>query len=302
MYSTKTIEKILISSLQENRVNKKPVLADTLSENTRSQYQYIEDIDTIKEVLARPEFSQAVEAYKNGQRIYRGQRRQEKHLAAIVIPGTRRSKDSSNLYTRLLSDIFPSWSEYPKRNKSAICTNNSVIAEDFSNRFVFVIFPQNNTKIGECPKGDIWDSFSLIKEQLKCNLDYFTTTVTIFISHTLNQTYYDINEIFLSGTKQDILRLFNLVENKCQTELNESEYRQILEKNDIKFSERHSVLFNTAKKGKLLNYIEYLLNPKANNFRLITVNKVPKDNEHELWFEGQHLMIREDVVNEIFEN
>ena len=310
MYSTKNIENILLSALQNNRANRKPILSDTLSENTRSQYQYFEDINTIKEVLARSEYSQAVEAYKNRQRIYRGQKRQEKHLAAIVTPGTRRSKDGSNLYTRLLSDILSSWIDYPKRNKSTICTNNRITAKDYSNRYIFVIFPTNNTKIGVCPKGDIWYSFPFLERKTDCDLYIFTAAIRDFICSVLNLTKskfdeIDFDEIFLSDTTQDILSLFKLVENKCQTELNKIEYEQILKNTRSDFLETYLELIKVTQKGELLKYFEYLLNPTANKFQLITVDKVPRHtnyNTHELWFEGQHLMIREDVANEIFEN
>lgn len=301
MYSTKTIEKILISSLQENRVNKKPVVADSLNNNTRNQYQYIEDIDEIKEVLARPEYSQAVEAYKNGHRIYRGQKRQEEHLAAIVTPGTRRSKDGSNLYTRLFSDILSSWIDYPKRNKSTICTTSKKMAENYSDHYIFVIFPKNNTKIGQCSNRDIWFSFPFLERKTNEDLDVFTITLSKFISFVLNQLYSDTDKIFLLGTTQEIFFLFTVVENICQTDLNESKYEEILENNGIDYPDTYLELYNVAKKGKLLDYIEYLLNPKVNKIKLITVNEIIDSNK-EVWFEGQHLMIREDVVYEIFEN
>ena len=300
MYSTKNIENILISALQNNRANKRHILADTLFENTRSQYQYFEDIEAIKEVLARPEYSQAVEAYKNGHRIYRGQKRQEEHLAAIVTPGTRRSKDGSNLYTRLLSDILPSWSEYPKRNKSAICTSSERMARGYSDKYVFVIFPINDTKIGECSKGDIWYSFPFVVSETYCDLDVFTFMIVKFISFVLNKSYYDTDEIFLSGTNHRILSLFSLVEAICQNKLNDTKFMEILKTNNRDdYPETYLKLFHVAQKGKLLDYIEYLMNPKANKFRLITVNQINFMESHELWFEGQHLMIRVDVAKQI---
>ena len=302
MYSTKTIEKILISSLQENRVNKKPVVADSLNNNTHNQYQYIEDIDEIKEVLARPEYSQAVEAYKNGHRIYRGQKRQEEHLAALVTPGIRRSKDGSNFYTRLMSDILPSWNEYPKRNKSAICANVPEITEDYVINYPFVIFPRNNTKIGICALWDIWYSFPFLEEKTNCNLDVFTRTVIQFLSFVIHETEWSINQTFLADSTENIVSLFRLAEIICQTKISKSEFENLLNNNDILFPETHLELYNKAKQGKLLQYFSYLLNPEKNNFKLVTINEVPKNNQHELWFEGQHLMIREDVVNEIFEN
>ena len=301
MYSTKIIENILISALQNNRADRKPILSDTLSENTRSQYRYFEDINTIKEVLARPEYSQAVEAYKNGHRIYRGQKRQEEHLAALVMPGTRRSKDGSNFYTRLMSDILPSWSEYPKRNKSAICANVPEITKDYVINYPFVIFPRNNTKIGICTLWDIWYSFPFLVEKTDCNLDVFTRTVIDFLHFAINDKIENINKIFLWDTK-NILYLFELAENYCKGVWKRDEFERILENNKIFFSELYMKLYDMAQQGKLLEYFAYLLNPESNNFKLITVNEVPKNNQHELWFEGQHLMIREDVANEIFEN
>ena len=61
MYSTKNIEKILLSALR----NKKGIVSDSLNENTRNRYKYFNNVEEVKEALNQPEFSQAVEAYKN---------------------------------------------------------------------------------------------------------------------------------------------------------------------------------------------------------------------------------------------
>ena len=104
MYSTKNIENILLAEIR----NKKSIVSDSLNVNTQNQYKYFNNVEEVKEALNQSEFSEAVEAYKNNQIIYRGDA--SNILGAYVIPGIRISAGGiSNVYTKLLSDVLPSW-------------------------------------------------------------------------------------------------------------------------------------------------------------------------------------------------
>ena len=100
MYSTKNIENILIAA--------------SLNDKTQNQYTYYKDIDEIKEILFGGKFNQAIEAYNKGVIIYRGAKALAEYEALYVVPGTRRSQDTSNLYNKLISDILPSYLRIPK--------------------------------------------------------------------------------------------------------------------------------------------------------------------------------------------
>ena len=301
MYSTKTIEKILISALQQNKANKTPIQASALSPETENKFQVIEDIEQIKEVLLRPEYNQAFEAYKQGRIIYRGARQQEQIKAAIVTPGIRISKNTSNIYTRLVSDVFASWQDFPKRNRSTICSTNYMTAREYSHYFPFVIFPQNNTKIGICSKSDIWYSFPFLNKITGINqlLDFNIIAISI-LEEISDLSTRDIINLFENGTVSDIKQLFANVEEKCLDKMKNSNTNDIFIRNIANNQLLSPWYWTYHKKMSLLDYIEYSMLPQKNKFKLISIDEIPKSDK-ELWFEGQHLMIRFDILRKILE-
>ena len=56
-------------------------------------------------------------------------------------------------------------------------------------------------------------------------------------------------------------------------------------------------------RGKsFIRVLNFLMNPTKNKFKLIAIDKIPLsngNNKRELWFEGQYLMIREDIARHI---
>ena len=325
MYSTKTIEKILLASLKE-QLNKNPILADPLSTKTRNKYIYLEDIDRIKEAISQPEYSHALAFYKGGGRIYRGDQSQENHLAAIVTPGTRVSITGPNVHTKLMSDVLPSWSEYPKRNKSTICIADRGYAKAFAKTFTFCIFPKNNTTIGMCDERDIINDFHYLCEKMKCeDIHEFSKAIWTFLNIVLNMTfndenkkeigynhqyldvdtkntkYIDIKELFRTGTNADIINAFKQAEYICKKKLGKRVLKQFI-KNNLHFFKEYPtiyVLYDFAKKSSLLKEIDDAMNPEKNRFSMYSdILELPNWYfYHELWFEGENIMIREDVIN-----
>lgn len=278
-YSVKNIEKILIAA--------------SLNENTRNKYHYLENIEDIRKALSLPEYSQAVEAYKNGHRIYRGHKQQEDYLGMIVTPGIRKSQDNANVYTKLMSEILPSWSAYPRRDRAVICTNDFDYAKGFSKKYPFLVFPQNNTKIGVCPRYDIWDSFPRIQEKNCHTIKSFGNFLIEFISIVLNLDVKEVENIFLQDSVT-VSKIFRTVNTQCK------KIKQKIKNNVIPnpFENKHEIiqyLFNNIGVYYLTDLLdEYLMNPYENNFRLVDIDNIPYGS-NELWFEGQHLMVRFDI-------
>ena len=305
MYSTKTIEKILL----DNTINKTPIQAAALSSETENQYQIVNNSDEFTEILDRPEYSQALKAFREGRVIYRGDRRHEDILAAVVTPGIRISQNTSNIYTRLVSDVFISWQDFPKRNRSTICTTNIKKAKRYSYDTPFIIFPQNDTKIAICSKSDFWISFPFMEEityidQLdEFNLSVINACKNIFAGHqSISNILKTINTTFTTGSTNDIKKLFYSLEQICIENMKNHEisdkFVDIIDGNRI-LSHWYWDYY-TENATSLLDFIEYIMLPKKNKFRMISVDKIPKKANKEVWFEGQYLMIREDVANEIF--
>ena len=147
-----------------------------------------------------------------------------------------------------MSDVLPSWQNYPKRNKSTICIANRDYARTFAKTFTFCIFPKNNTLIGMCDKRDIIDDFHYLCEKMKCkDIHEFSKFVWTFLNIVLNMTFndenkkeigynyeylnvdtknnkhIDIQELFRTGTNTDIINAFKQAEYICRKN-SEKEY------------------------------------------------------------------------------
>lgn len=136
----------------------------------------IKDIKELKQLL-KTDYSSAYEKYLNGKGIFRGVNKnvvKKIGVYSILKPGLKASEDVKyNLYTRLFSDILPSWKDFPPRNRSFICTSSTGKALEFTSMFatldewknnIYVVLPKNGASIGICPKSDLWWSFPAIKK------------------------------------------------------------------------------------------------------------------------------------------
>ena len=288
-YSVKNIERILLAE------KRKIIKADTLNENTKSTFVYLNNSGEINKALQLPEYQQAIEAYKNGHIIYRGMKEQEENTSLIVTPGTRKSKHNANTYTKFMSDILPSWREYPRRDKSTICSNNYDYAKGFSYELPFIIFPQNNTKIGICPENDIWYSFQTIMNEGFNDLSQFSVAMIEFFSVLLNINTKEAENLFLQDreTLLNAIHQVNLICRKLGKQLINDE----VESPFSIFKRFLNKLTKQLSYDSLISVLdEYLLSPKENGFKLGTVEDIPTGGNHEIWFEGQHLMIRSDRI------
>ena len=118
----------------------------------------------------------------------------------------RESANTYNYYT-VLFDNLPSWSEYPKRSKSLICTSELNIAFGYSdtkeNGALYIVIPKDNTKIGICPTYDIWDAFDGKLDLIALNnklhqggvpVDY--DSIISYLQNSAQFKKYDINKVF----------------------------------------------------------------------------------------------------------
>lgn len=285
MYSTKNIERILLAERRKNLIQAAP-----LNEKTLNQYVYLETEEEIVKALELPEYSEAVAAFRKGKRIYRGDKSQEEHLGMFITPGIRVSQNTSNIYTKLMSELLPSWRKYPRRDRCVVCANDISVAAHYGQ--VFSIFPQNGANIGLCSSSDIWDSFPFLFEMT--NL-YSLTEFVDFIEYLFDIVFEN---------KIDTANLFRQDVNTVQKAIKqlEKEIRNQPEKirSNINRFELLRYLVSEIIRGKsFIRVLNFLMNPTKNKFKLIAIDKIPLsngNNNRELWFEGQYLMIREDIA------
>ena len=286
MYSTKNIERILLAEYRR----KKSILSETLNENTRNRYQKLNNIEQIRKILYSGKYSQALDNFYKQKNIYRGHYSLNGNIAVLVTPGIRKSQGLSNVYTRLMDDILPSWRNFPKRSHSNICTMDREYALEFGGDVSFIVFPKNNTKIGVTNAKDIWLSFPILhkQEQIPTMKD-FNVLFVLFISKILDKSTSDIEDIFLSDTKI-ILATFREVEEKIRGS-NES----LIETSGVFIND----LMNIIKQGySITDYLNILMSPKLNDIQLSDVTSLPYCN-NEIWFEGECLYIDSQHINSI---
>jgi len=103
--------------------------------------------------------SKAWKATRDGNIIYRGVSDSFSTEEAMFIEPrkfARKSANTSNWYTQIISNS-PLWKKYPRRDKSLICANNTLVAGGYGR--LYVVLPYDGYRIGVCPENDFWDSF-----------------------------------------------------------------------------------------------------------------------------------------------
>ena len=269
------------------------------------------------EELLNSSFSDMKKAASYNNVILRGIKEKIKSDFFMLTPSKRISENTSNVYTRLMSDILPSWSEYPKRNESFICTTSQITARSYGNGQVFTVYPLNGAKIAFCPDHDIWYSF--IEHGRIVFLPGFMTELLLVVLYFLNyekDTHYRalsssleykaLSEQFIFATNEEIKNLFNDVNKqiiKFKRNFSSKTIQQIQQELFSK-NENNSNFYSLKivkgilDKEDILLYLDDLLNPKKNKFRLVTTSTLAekRDNnfnlDREVWMSGPCLFER----------
>ena len=206
----------------------------------------------------------------------------------------RKSANTLNYYTFII-DNSKKWSKYPKRSQSIIClTDNKNIMLDYN----YWVIPKNGAKIGEAPKSDMWFSFDTddtldtLNESIKLllNLPYIeddvkTITDDNYFKIATRFNLYDFDSS-LSEFKKATLSFDRWF--KDQDELSLSE----LKKN---FS--YTFFFKNWKGEPLYNYLDKLLDPKKNGFKIKSITNL--DNNREAWTDSKSLLIHYKNMNKV---
>lgn len=294
-----------------NNINS--IIAATMNEANSSIITNINDSD-IKKILTSNDYMTAFNNDCLGYRIFRGVNSDYSN-AAIITPGIRISQNTHNIYTRLISDILPSWKEYPKRNRSFVCSTSINTAMDYAeNGFLYVIFPKNDSKIGICSESDIWYSFGYLCSQLDIiDLSQFNDLVLYMIfkiyyrqdsnellqlTHGIDsknnkivkkEIYTNIKKIFNLGSTNKIIDLFNNITNILND--NYDEFNSLY--NDTEYSNKLIAYILKQKNINVLDIIANLLDPNNNKIKYTTVRNFNTKHikNREVWIEGECLFV-----------
>lgn len=232
----------------------------------------------------------------NYQLIYRGSPSDNKFIKINKTDSKRVSVNTDNYYTEILDNSIY-WEDYPNRSNSLICTTSYTKASEYGN--VFIIVPINeNTEFALAPESDIWLSFNYALNQLKT---IFKEESRVVHKHSDFENLagfnnflkykFDLDKADYSDMKKRI-KIDNEVIKRLGQSTSWEESSFIFDEEDIKKLDN--------KYGSFLKYIEYLLSPKWNNFKLVNYNKqiiLPNDNE--LWTDSECLLIDYSIFKKL---
>lgn len=249
--------------------------------------------------LIRGKFTSAYHKMLDKQNIFRGIRGSAAYPYWVVSPSKsyRTSKNTNNFYTGLI-DKLPSWSDYPKRSRSIICSTKEYGARSFGN--VLRVFPQNGAKIGICNNNDFWDSFPLMKKRTNMfAMDEFNSTFTgVFeeIKKPLGKMSRDLTE----ETYDSFMEMLNNWVSKSKM----IEQLRISEEVSEKFRELIVDDIEEKFEGNWEEYFDTLLNPKDNKFKLQTIETYYTEayDDLEIWTDAVSLMIDETRASELLQS
>jgi len=208
------------------------------------------------------------------QKIYRGIRSLSIDYGYVDSnKGLPRVSINTENYMTLLMDNLPSWKNYPKRSKGIICSTNPIEATSYGN--AFQVIPYDNSKIGICPKEDIWFSFDF--DRPLHDIPFFNRV----LAHLFNKYNINVDDNNWNSFKNGIEKL---------------DPNKILDDNDL--NPLHLFFKLTQKMFKRDTYIpehfNKLLDPKKHGFKLGINNLKPY---REVWIQGEAILIRDNEIN-----
>lgn len=252
----------------------------------------------LKELL-NTDYSSANKVYNNNNNnaphIYRGMT--GVFDIAKIQPGVRKSQFTSNIYTQLISEILPSWKDYPKRNRSFICTNDKSKAYLYTRGTqgsVYEVLPKNGAKIAICPAKDIWKSFkgSNLKEvdfEFEDGDQFNNAMLLMFDKLGIRVS----NSIFNTPNPKKVIDVYNEVDKIVKTFTSNQLFNL---EGVIKYKYLSNFLhYMYDHKMTTLELLDKMLDPVNNGFELTTIEKFGSgketDGSHEIWTDAECLFI-----------
>jgi len=270
------------------------LLSATIKDRSKIELQR-DDLDN----LLSGKYRYSFELAKDNCFIYRGEKGKKPEIF-LSRSGIRKSENTSNYYTDLMSNKLDCWKEYPRRDSSFICSTNFENAESYSspNNVYSILIPEG-IKIGVCPKDDIWTSFSkflrhiyvtLHDNNLKCRIIY--NDMIFYINDCLTYLFKtdNFNDDYFSKIDSLVLK----IDNEIAGNNNIKNIQDLFEKYKS-FPHTYYYLkfyFYLMKKNENMSSKEVLekyFSPEFNNFQLCTISELDKnlfDTNTEIWVDG----------------
>jgi hypothetical protein len=240
---------------------------------------------------ALPQLQVALESFDKGVRIYRGLSHTEskyRHKPQMQF-GQRVSANTDNYYT-LIVDHDPAWSDYPPRSASIICTNIMNVAGGYGTPYV--VLPIGDPQMGICSAVDYWQSFARVKK-IGGGGHTDLSDLNLIIRRMVHQWVHISN--YKPTDYNHLTQVLDTVDEEIAAKnINWQDY--LHSSTDWKMQEQAQLMLRTPS-GSLLEKLQWLLNPDANNFRhahLSAISELP--GHHELWMHAGIYMINTHLL------
>ena len=247
----------------------------------------VSDISEIKSLLGS-DFQEAFRLWKKGARLYRAAR--SRGRCALVTPLSRVSADTGNEYTLLISDILPSWKDFPKRNFCIICAGVKKSAEEYLSpgKSVYCVLPRNGSPVAIAPSADVWDSFPVLKKYGVETISDFNIELDSFLASVSGIPLSHIARLFAESDAGSVLKMFDDID---------AAPRPV--KVDCAAGTLGGVLAAGLNEGRtIISLLDELLSPQANGFISTPLSEI-KTLTTEAWTSSECLFVEEALLQSL---
>lgn len=242
----------------------------------------------------------AYDLYQNGFGIYRGMEKKGNK----VFWGNSASKERTSRFATTNSyNIWAShdrsWSAYPKRSRSWICSTDKTTAGAYGK--LYTVFPEDNSLFGICPGMDFQMSFDYAFKKYSLGPINFNSLMQEFMKEITGNDYDSTPDY--AALQQH----FKLIEEYLNTLRQKQEVIDYFEKQDIEtwdkispferniFPRFHELFEKLViKNQKFEDVVRDALDPKNNGFKTANLSNLSslKGKDLEIWFSGPAYFIK----------
>lgn len=181
-----------------------------------------------------------------------------------ILDTTKLKRDSANSNGFYNWWIDSTWTEFPKRSESIICTTAKTTAEMYED--VHLIIPSDSCRIGVCPTEDIWNSFSTIMSEYS-DASQFSSDIGSAIS-SITKDYPHNYEELKKLSKQVTL-----------DNMKETNFKKLI------------TLMDANKLDTLFDLFSWALDTEKHKFRAVTASNFSEFGDQEVWVSGKVLQV-----------
>ncbi len=198
---------------------------------------------------------------------------------------TKRKSAWTSNHSTLFLDNDPSWSKFPKRSESFICSTAKGKAADYGS--LYSVLPKNGANIGVCPEDDIWNSFS---RTMNSGTIYEFNRMLLDLFYKLEKEGHKIP--LQDDDYGKMVKSFKEVKKLVDSE-HPLWFKELLA--DDGFYYNYGNIFrNNSFDGDILDLMKQVYDPKKNGFKIVKSGADIALNR-EVWMSGTCLFVNRDM-------